>query len=141
LGWLGLRGFISYSSVRNWPYALICASLAMIPVVLAALIVRDVRNEIRSQKARYGRVSFTFTEEGVSGADAAGFAFTDSWSWYDGFYVGRTVIVCPRVGSPMSLRIPTEDLPASRREEVRSLLSRHLSELSREALRARTESC
>jgi hypothetical protein len=139
LGWLGLRGFLFYTSgpTRDWPYAFICAGLAAIPLVLGALIARDVRNELRSRSVTYGQVKFTFTDDGISGADDTGFTFADRWAKYDGFHVGRYVIVCSRVDSPAHLRIPTQDLPASRRDEIRSLLSSHLAELSREALRSR----
>lgn len=142
LGWLGLRGLVLYTSkaTRDWLYALMSAALAMIPVFLAALIVRDVRRQLYSGQATDGRVKLTFTDDGVSGDDNGGFTFSDPWTRYEGFHVGQHVIVCPRIGSPVYLRIPTEGLPVRRQEEIRSLLSRHLPELSGEALRSRTES-
>lgn len=142
MGWLGLRGLVFYASkpTRDWFYVFICAVLAMIPVLLAALIVRDVKRHLHSRKATEGRMKFTFTDEGVSGADNEGFTFSDPWTRYEGFHVGQHVIVCPRIGSPAYLRIPTEGLPVPRQEELRSLLSKHLRELSGEALRSRNES-
>lgn len=136
LGWLGLRGLISYTSrpTRNWPSALMCTLLAMIPVVLAVIIGRDIRDEVRARRAKHGPVTFMFTEEGISGVDVQGFAFTDMWVRYAGFHVGQYVIVCPKVDSRVHLRIPTEGLPDSERQEVCSLLSRHISELSKEDL-------
>lgn len=142
LGWLGLRGLAFYASgpTRDLPYAVMCAGLATVPILLAALIARNVRSELRSRKGTYGRVRFTFTDDGISGADDQGFSFADAWAQYEGFHVGHHVIVCPRVGSPAYLRIPTEGLPLSRREEIRSLLLRHLAELSTETLRLRAQS-
>jgi hypothetical protein len=106
--------------------------------VLAALIARDVRSEIRSRKATYGRVRFKFSDDGISGADTEGSVFADEWARYAGFYVGRYVIVCPRIGSPVYLRIPIAGLVASPRREVEMLLSKHLPELSRDALHSDT---
>ena len=142
LGWLGLRGLVPYTSkaTRDWFYAFICAMLAMIPVFLAALIVRDLRSQPHSRQETSGRVRFTFTDDGISGADDSGFTFSDRWTQYEGFHIGQQVIVCPRIGSSAYLRIPTEGLPVSRREEIRSLLAMHLAELSAETLRSRTES-
>jgi hypothetical protein len=108
----------------------------LIPLVLSALFTRAARDDIRSRRATYGPMKFTFTEDGISGgADAEGFTFAHGWAQYRGFYVGRSVIVCPRIASLVYLRIPTEGLPTSQKEEILSILSRHLSELSRDALR------
>lgn len=126
LGWFGLRGLIPYIRERNWLGALLCAGLAAIPPVLAVLIAREARSQLRSKRARYRRVRFALTEDGISGTDAAEFSFADAWDRYAGFHIGRYVIVCPRVGSPVYLGIPTEGLSAAQREEIRALLSRHL---------------
>jgi hypothetical protein len=113
LGWVGIRGLAFYT--RNWTDALTCADLATTPFALAALIARDVRSEIRSRKATYGRVRFKFSNDGIAGGEPEGFVFADEWARYAGFYVGRYVIVCPRIGSPMYLRIPIAGLVASQR--------------------------
>lgn len=142
LGWIGLRGLLFHSSEapQRWPYVFVCGVLAMIPVFLAALIVRDVRSQLRSRQTIEGRVRFTFTDDGIAGVDDLGFTFSDRWTQYEGFHLGQHVIVCPRRGSPAYLRIPIDGLPFQQRDEIRSLLSKHLTELNGHALRSRAES-
>ena len=107
---------------------------------LRCLIVKDVRGEIRSRRATYGPVKLTLTEDGISASDADGSAYTEVWRQFAGFHVGRYVIVCPKVGSPVYLRISTEGLSDSLRQEIRSALSSHLVELGREDLRSHVNS-
>jgi len=137
MGWLGARGWLLYTAkaTRNWPYAFICAALVLIPVFLAACVVRDLRNHLRSKQVLGGRVTLTFTDDGVSGTDDRGFTFSEPWTAYKGFHAGGQVIVCPRIGSLNYLRIPIDSLSPLLRKEICSLLSRHLAELTREALR------
>jgi hypothetical protein len=141
-GWIGARGLIEYyyqsEKDRRQLSILFCLAMVAAPFALAAFILMDVRRERRVKRAMYGPIQFTFTDEGISGIDADGFTFSDSWSCYLGFHAGSSVIVCPKKNSDAYLRIPSESLQAGQLRQLLVLLVEHLPNLSFAALRARS---
>jgi hypothetical protein len=81
-------------------------------------------------------VRATFSDKGLSMDDGHGESFSDAWSDYSGFYVGRQVILLPKVEAAILSRIPIDKMPGDRLAEIRRLLSEHLPELSRRDFRA-----
>lgn len=80
-------------------------------------------------------MTLRLSEQGITGCDDSGVLFRDPWCVYSGFYAGEVVIVCPKVNQKVYLRIPTESLAQSVRQEVAVLLSQFLPVLTLDTVR------
>jgi hypothetical protein len=137
IGWFGIRGFIDYSRAPSgrWLYLMISAGCAVAPIALIGLLAREARKERHAKRRMYGLVKFTLSDSGISGATGDGFAFSNEWSAYSGFYVGTDVIVCRIRDSDRYLKIPTGHMSSHVLQDVRDLLGRHLPDLTQKAYR------
>ena len=115
----------------NWLSALGISPLAGVPLGLLGWGVFRRRRERHTT-----RVRATFSDKGLSLVDGHGESFSDAWSDYAGFYVGRQVILLPQAEAAVSARIPIDKVPGDRLAEIRRLLSEHLPELSMRDFRA-----
>jgi hypothetical protein len=140
LGYLGVTRLallisrpVGARAVSAWVF---CTALASLPLVFIALIIRGIRRERRSQEATYGPVKFTLTGDGIV-VDGDTAMCSGTWSSYAGFHMASHLIILPKKGSDVYLRIPTEMLSQGQMQEVKGVLSEHLTALSLEELRAR----
>jgi hypothetical protein len=117
----------------NWLFALRASPLAVVPL---GLIGWGALRDWRERHTTRAWMRATFSDKGLSFVNGHGQSFFDAWSDFAGLYVGRRVILLPKVEAPVSARIPIDEMPGDRLAEIRRLLSEHLPELSRRDFRA-----
>jgi hypothetical protein len=117
----------------SWLFALRDLPAAVVPLGFLGWFFLRARRERHTTLAS---MRVTFTDKGLSFVDRHGQSFSDAWSDYSGFYVGRRVVLLPKVEAPVSARIPLDHMPGARLVEIRGWLSGHLAELSKRDLLA-----
>ena len=142
LGWFGCRAFPEYlfgpKVERDLLKGIFSACIAASPFVLLGLVIIDMRRARREMRAMCGPVNIAITDEGIANELENGSTACE-WNRYAGFHFGRSVIVLPLKDAPgVYARIPLETLSSENKQEIRSLLSSRLPEMSREATQAAT---
>jgi hypothetical protein len=135
IGCMGVYFFMQrvWAPSPQWLSAMRVSPLAIVPLGFLGWNFLRARRERHTTRAR---VRATFSDKGLSMDDGHGESFSDAWSDWSGFYVGRWMILLPKIEVPVSARIPTDRMPGDRLAEIRGLLSGHLAELSRRDFRA-----
>ncbi len=123
----------------------VCAGVALFPFACAAWVIYSVKldreQERRPLQPTCGSSKFRIDDEAISGVHPEGAHFSHPWSSFLGFYAGRNVFIAPMQlspdapGRPMQI-IPTVNLSENQVQEIRSLLARHLPEMSKKSLAA-----